>query len=60
MKKKSLIWTIAATASIATAITVYYLRRKKMRTAHDLKHGDRHLTNVFARAKEVASGEFTL
>lgn len=60
MKKKSLIWTIAATASIATAIAVYYIRRNKMRPAHDHKKGERHLTNAFARAKEVASGEFTL
>jgi hypothetical protein len=57
-KKTFVVWGLAATA-VATALTVYALRKKKAAFVHHKRTG-KHLTKAFARAKAHAEGEYTL
>lgn len=61
MQKKSIILT-AIGATVAAAITIYYLRKKRMALIHHTpsKRKGKHPVETFTRAKGFASGEFTL
>jgi hypothetical protein len=62
MQKNKLIWAAALTATaVAAGVTVYYMRKRKLNAEHAprRKKGN-HLTDVFAKAKSHAGGEYTL
>jgi hypothetical protein len=60
MQKKTIIWTAVATT--AAVIAIYYIRKKRTAGRHASPDGKpgKHITNVFSRAKGIASGEYTL
>jgi hypothetical protein len=61
MEKTTMKWTIAATFTAAAAITLYCLQQRKKDKVHSQNHKkSKHLTPVFAQAKEHVAGEFTL
>jgi hypothetical protein len=58
MQKKTILWT--ALAITAAGVAVYYLRKRRADADRYGKKRDRHNSQVFARAKGYASGEYTL
>lgn len=59
VRKNAIIWTAVATT--AAAFAIFYFRKKRKTMNHHPERGrQKHLTDVFARAKGVASGEYTL
>jgi hypothetical protein len=59
MQKNTIMWTAVATT--AAAFIIYYFRKKKSAASKNSQKGrDKHLTDVFSRAKGLATGEYTL
>jgi hypothetical protein len=60
MRKNKIAWSVVAAIAAGLAVYVISKRRAASREQDIPVPGDRHLTNVFSKAKNYGGGEFVL
>ena len=60
MRKNKIAWSVVAAIAAGLAVYVISKRRAAAREQDRPIPGERHLTNVFSKAKNYGGGEFVL
>ena len=60
MRKNKIAWSVVAAIAAGLAAYVVIKRRRSAKTGEFYEPHERHLTNVFSKAKNYGGGEFVL